>query len=171
MMPTFGAGVKFGVYRVIGTILGATWGVVAWMASSDNHAGLFFLMLIFILPMQYIVHNTQYPRVGVIAITTLAVVLLGKNTDAIFDIPSDPVYVLAYKRALWVTLGVIAVFIASRAAWPYLARKELRKGLSETIVGIFDKHIYMSLKSRYCSSVCQTNGKFCRRKDGRTTVA
>jgi hypothetical protein len=51
----------------------------------------------------------------------------------------DAAYELAYKRTIMISAAVVVVFVFSRFIYPFLARKELRKGMSVTVnmIGVY----------------------------------
>jgi uncharacterized membrane protein YgaE (UPF0421/DUF939 family) len=91
---------KLGIYRIFGTIAGAIWAIASWYAFGTNPYGLFFMILFFVAPLNYICFATRYTKLAFVSMITLIVVLFSKKTNIeLHSLNTDPIEVLAYKRA------------------------------------------------------------------------
>jgi hypothetical protein len=106
---------------------------------------MWFFVMIFAIPCFWIILNTAYAKMGIVTCVNMTIIILGtmmskktltiegKYNNYTLHVLADPTYELAYKRALMATAGVIVVFVISRFLFPFLARKELRKGMCDTV--------------------------------------
>ena len=83
VIPAFGGNYMNGIWRICGTIMGAAWGMITWLAFPGGPYGMFFMMSIFSVPFFYIMQNTKYVKFAVITTLTLVIVALGKYTSGV----------------------------------------------------------------------------------------
>ncbi|KAJ7933967.1 hypothetical protein B0H13DRAFT_2227384 [Mycena leptocephala] len=114
--PTIGATNFLSLHRVLGTVLGA--GVAAAVPIILSVFGFFFSIPCF----YYIVAKPQYTSAS-------RFVLLTYNLTCLYWC-----VVVAVRRAIAVTVGVVWAALVSRFWWPAEARRELSKALGELIL-------------------------------------
>ncbi|TBU24665.1 Fusaric acid resistance protein-like-domain-containing protein [Dichomitus squalens] len=132
--PTIGATNYMGVFRVLGTLLGATTAYLAWSAFPEDPYILSIFGLFYSVPcFYYIVAKPQYA-------TSVRCVLLTYNLTCLYcyNIRQTDVAVfdIAYERAISVILGVVWAAIVSRYWWPAEARRELSRALGEFCLNV-----------------------------------
>jgi uncharacterized membrane protein YgaE (UPF0421/DUF939 family) len=99
--PNFAVGYINGIYRIIGTIAGALWAIVAWYACGTNPFGLWFMSLAFVAPLHYFCFSSRHASSAFVSVLTLLLVLLSKKLNVDLHTGNmDEIYVLAYKRAV-----------------------------------------------------------------------
>ncbi|KAI9105253.1 hypothetical protein DFS34DRAFT_598690 [Phlyctochytrium arcticum] len=131
LSPSVGGSNSFGLYRVVGTIAGALWGYITWIIAPKNPYSISVMTIIFAYPCWYIFITTPHSRLGTTALITFNVVV---NTAYVtYDIgDQDSVSLLAWKRMTTITIGVLVALIVTSYIWPFVARIELRRGLSRS---------------------------------------
>lgn len=125
--------------------MGAAWSIFVWVVVGSNPWGIGFLVFIFFIPFVYMSENTRYFKIGIVTTLSVGVIILRKYSVE----EGDSIYELAYKRAIAITTAVVVVTIVNRLIWPYLARKELRKGMAMCLrnMGVYYRTIATDLLS------------------------
>lgn len=107
------------------------------------------MIFIFAIPAYYIGFKTKYMRITIISLVTLCIVLFSKKTYEEYHTLTDPIYMIAYHRALEskhfkkidfklipifiVVIGVILALLLTRVIWPSVARVQFRKKASKSL--------------------------------------
>ncbi|KAI8381006.1 Fusaric acid resistance protein-like-domain-containing protein [Radiomyces spectabilis] len=152
MAPTVGGTNVTAVLRVFATIAGAIMGYIVYSLFPANRWVLFTFTWLFTIPCFWMMLYHKHGRFGMYALLTYSLVVLHKfnhradNTVDIFE--------LAWMRCAAVSAGVIIGLIVTTYIWPYEARKELRKGLSDLLLKL--SWLYKQLVSEY-SETDKTN--------------
>ncbi|KAK3848266.1 MAG: Fusaric acid resistance protein-like-domain-containing protein, partial [Linnemannia gamsii] len=160
MVPTVGGTNIVGIYRIMGTIVGCYAGVAIYLLFPANDILLPICCFLFAVPNFYLVLCSAYPRIGQVTLLAFNLVLiqtynpLGSllgETD-----PNDPnhvsyVWTIALHRAVAVSFGVVVGVAVTSYVWPYEARVELRKGLSDLLLNI--SWLYNRLVSVYSTNL------------------
>ncbi|KND04150.1 uncharacterized protein SPPG_01585 [Spizellomyces punctatus DAOM BR117] len=133
LSPTVGGSNAFGLYRIIGTIFGALWGYVTWIISPRNPYSISVMTIIFAYPCWYIYITTPHSRLGTTALLTYNVVVMTAYFTYYDPEHGDSVSLLAWKRMATITIGVLTALIVTSYVWPFVARIELRKGVSKSV--------------------------------------
>ncbi|PRP75527.1 hypothetical protein PROFUN_09013 [Planoprotostelium fungivorum] len=137
--PSVGDNVIQTILRILGTLLGAGWSILSWLAFPGNPYGLSLMLVLCSIPSFYIKMNTKYPKMGTIIIITFdvsayTIVTLGRYAAGEFSNVGVPsIYELAYKRSVMTVGGCLVILIIDRLLWPNLARVQLRHTLSTII--------------------------------------
>ncbi|KAK9704585.1 hypothetical protein K7432_010102 [Basidiobolus ranarum] len=155
MVPSVGGSNMIGMYRLLGTFFGGifSYGVYAlFPAYGPVMAAIVFL---FAIPCYYIILYTKHPLGAQFSLLTLANILLNGYAPAKGEPPHD-IGTLAFKRVLAVSTGVIFGLIFTNYVWPYEARVELRKELSQFFLRISE--LYHKLVAMYSSEDNESNG-------------
>ncbi|KAJ1304721.1 hypothetical protein OPQ81_005859 [Rhizoctonia solani] len=134
LSPTVGGTNFLSLHRIMGTFIGATVAVIVFTLFRHQPAMLVLFSFLYSLPcFYYIVNYPQYATSG-------RFVLLTYNLTCLFSYNSrdDNISVLtvAQQRATAVTIGVIWAFFVSKYWWPFEARRELGRVLSEFCLNI-----------------------------------
>ncbi|KAH7339754.1 Fusaric acid resistance protein-like-domain-containing protein [Rhizoctonia solani] len=134
LSPTVGATNFLSLHRIMGTFIGATVAVIVFSLFRHQPAMLVLCSFLYSLPcFYYIVNYPQYATSG-------RFVLLTYNLTCLFSYNSRddniPVLTVAQQRATAVTIGVIWAFFVSKYWWPFEARRELGRVLSEFCLNI-----------------------------------
>ena len=123
--------------------LGAIWGGLAHAAGNGNPYVLAIFSALYMIPMLYRYTQSSHPRSGVIGCISYTVVSLSAYTAG----PHPPVLLIAWTRGLAIVVGVIAALITNWLLWPFIARRELRKSLSATL--LHSALLYRSIIAKY----------------------
>ncbi|BGP30214.1 hypothetical protein JCM10296v2_001966 [Rhodotorula toruloides] len=134
--------------RIAGTAFGAAVALAFWTAFPENALVLPILGALFSAPCFYIA--VSRPHVA----ATSRFVLLTFNLTCLYAFnlrESDvPIGSIAFNRSAAVIFGVAWGLIVNSYVWPFEARRELRKGLSEFFVNI--SHFYERIVRTYSSA-------------------
>lgn len=136
-------------YRIISTIVGAVCGYICLLASNrnENPYVLAVLVLVFQVPMWYLLLGSKYPRIGFISLLTMSVITSTGYTNTLNESIFDPVW----KRTVTAILATIVVMLVDQLIWPVWARKRLRIDLADLLITTGIQY------SRVVSLVCQEN--------------
>ncbi|ORX90350.1 hypothetical protein K493DRAFT_318048 [Basidiobolus meristosporus CBS 931.73] len=129
LVPTVGASNVVGVYRVLCNFLGGFLAGVFYYMFSETTFLLPAMVFLISIPCWHLFLNSNYPRVGQFTLLTFNVILLNKIITQ--DDDDVDIFVLAFHRAIAVSVGVAVGLLVTSYVWPYEARVELRKGLSD----------------------------------------
>ncbi|OZJ07012.1 hypothetical protein BZG36_00115 [Bifiguratus adelaidae] len=133
-------------YRVVATVIGAVWGYIALLAVGRHNPYILMVMVcIFAVPFWYIFLGSRHPRIGMMALLTLAVIV---NTGYIKTY-NETVFEIAYERTLTAVIAIVVVMIINWSLWPMLAREHMRLRMVALFV---DAGIYYS---QVASLACQ----------------
>ncbi|CAE6428559.1 unnamed protein product [Rhizoctonia solani] len=145
LSPTVGATNFLSLHRIMGTFVGATVAVVVFTLFRHQPAILVLCSFLYSLPcFYYIVNYPQYATSGRFVLLTYNLTCLFSYNSRDDDIP---VLTVARRRATAVTIGVVWAFFVSRYWWPFEARRELGRVLSEFCLNI--GWFYQCLVSSY----------------------
>ncbi|KAG0022359.1 hypothetical protein BGZ80_000436 [Entomortierella chlamydospora] len=129
LTPTIGDMFTTGVMRILGTILGAVWAIVTYLALPNNPYVIAAMMLPIALVSIYLMMLSAHPKVGLIMMISYCSIVFtvyeGYTTESI--------YTVAYKRSLTVIVGLIVSIIVNSLFWPILARRQLRREIAVLI--------------------------------------
>ncbi|KAI7901238.1 Fusaric acid resistance protein-like-domain-containing protein [Cokeromyces recurvatus] len=132
MTPTVGGTNLVSIYRIFSTILGCYTAMVFYMIFPSNMYILPILTWLFSIPNFYLILNHKHGKFGQFTLLAYNLVMLNKYNDR--DTNEVPVWVLANQRCFAILVGVIFGLFATAYVWPYEARVELRKGLSDFLL-------------------------------------
>ncbi|PRP79770.1 hypothetical protein PROFUN_12632 [Planoprotostelium fungivorum] len=126
MTPAFGSSVLNAMFRVIGTLIGGTWAVIAFAIFELRPWGVFIMFFLFVWPCwDFAYSGRPKAKIGIIALLTYTVVIIAKysnrNNPDYFSL-----YRLAYLRVIMISAGVVVMLIFDRFLWPVLVRSRLR---------------------------------------------
>ncbi|KAI9272770.1 Fusaric acid resistance protein-like-domain-containing protein [Phascolomyces articulosus] len=152
--PTLGGTNVICVLRVLATILGCIVAAIVYTLFPKNPIMLLLLTWSFSIPCFYIILNHKHGRFGQFALLAYNLIVLYSYNHR-EDYPSAYVIELAWKRCVSVSLGVIIGLIVTAYIWPYEARKELRKGLSDLLLHL--SWLYKQLVSVYSETNANTS--------------
>jgi len=138
--PTMGGNVFNSIYRVFGTVLGGLYGAVAWYASTGNPFGVVAMSLPVVFIGAYFKACTTHPKLGAQILIAFTIILYDKYGASVTGAIVDTAIILAAERIVNMVIGVLAILIASRLLYPYVARTELRKRLGITLEDLGHLH-------------------------------
>ncbi|KAI7903752.1 uncharacterized protein BX663DRAFT_471797 [Cokeromyces recurvatus] len=145
MLPTVG-GTNWGaVLRVLATILGCVIAAVTYTIFHDNTLMLWLMTWLISIPSFWVILHHKHGRFGLFTLLAYNLVVLYKFRNR--DDDSIDVFELTWMRCVAVSLGVIIGLIVTAYVWPYEARTEVRKGLSDLILRL--SWLYKQLVSTY----------------------
>ncbi|KAJ3202463.1 hypothetical protein HDU67_000544 [Dinochytrium kinnereticum] len=123
LSPTVGASLTFGVYRILGTLVGALFGYISWIVAPHS---------------PYIFLNSGFARFGTTALITMNIITLNAHQSR-GDIDADTIWSDTWKRLVVMLIGVTTAIILSTTWWPYVARIQLRNDLARSLnaLGVF----------------------------------
>ncbi|TAQ87165.1 hypothetical protein B7494_g4501 [Chlorociboria aeruginascens] len=145
MHPRVGGNLQDLVTRALCCVLGAVWGGLAYGAGDGNPYIMAVFAAIYMVPMMYRFTQSPHPRSGLIGCVSFTVVSLAAYTTD--GLPS--VVEISWTRGLAFVVGVVAAVLVNWFLWPFVARHELRKALSATLIycsiiyrGVVAKYVY-----------------------------
>lgn len=136
MVPTVGGANLLGIYRACGTLFGS---FLAWfiytLFPEDAIIMSIFGFFIAIVCYHFILHSI-YNRIGQFCLLTYNLVALYKFNLRDSDQQDLDIIDIARYRAIAVGTGIIWGVYVTTYWWPYEARVELRKGLSQLFINM-----------------------------------
>ncbi|KAI8059981.1 Fusaric acid resistance protein-like-domain-containing protein [Gilbertella persicaria] len=145
MTPTVGGTNLVAVYRIFSTALGCYVAMIFYMLFPGNMVVLALLTWLFSIPNFYLILYNKHGKFGQFTLLAYNLVMLNKYNDR--DTNEIEVWVLANQRCFAILVGVVFGLIATAYVWPYEARVELRKGLSDFLLRL--AWLYQKLVSIY----------------------
>ncbi|KII88794.1 hypothetical protein PLICRDRAFT_42030 [Plicaturopsis crispa FD-325 SS-3] len=135
-----GATWRVGYLRLSGTIIGAIYAYITWLICHTNPYGIVVMVTAAEIPISWLVINTQFPPLGVVASITLPPIVFSQYLN---PNPSVSVIHLAYLRGLMIGAGIIAAVIVNSFVFPRQCRVLFLSNSSRTI-GLLS-HLYLTL--------------------------
>ncbi|CAG8604783.1 784_t:CDS:2, partial [Acaulospora colombiana] len=135
MVPTVGGTNLVAIYRILGTLFGSYLAWVIYTFFPDNPVVLSVSGFVIALSCFQLILYTKYNRIGTFILLTYNLVALYKYNIRDLEPPVD-VSDIARTRFIAVGTGVVWGVLVTNYWWPYEARVELRKGLSQLIINI-----------------------------------
>ncbi|KAI8973011.1 Fusaric acid resistance protein-like-domain-containing protein [Pilobolus umbonatus] len=132
MTPTVGGTNIVAVYRIFSTIFGCYTAMIFYMLFPGNMYALALLTWLFSIPNFWIILHHKHGKFGQFQLLAYNLVMLNKFNDR--DTNQIEVWWLATVRCTAILAGVVLGLIATAYVWPYEARVELRKGLSDFLL-------------------------------------
>lgn len=127
--PTVGATNKMAFYRLVGTAIGCTFAFGVYSLFPDNIFVLPWIGFFFVMPCFYVIlFQTAYASLARFTLLSYNLVCLYAYNARELHLHIETI---TYHRAVAVAIGVLWGLIVTAYWWPYVARKELRKGLTE----------------------------------------
>ncbi|KAI8975478.1 Fusaric acid resistance protein-like-domain-containing protein [Mycotypha africana] len=145
MTPTVGGTNIVAIYRIFSTILGCYVAMAFYMLFPANMYVLPLLTWLFSIPNFYLILNHKHGKFGQFTLLAYNLVMLNKYNDR--DTNEVAVWLLATQRCFAILVGVVFGLVATAYVWPYEARTELRKGLSDFLLRL--SWLYQRLVSIY----------------------
>ncbi|KAI8975119.1 hypothetical protein BDF20DRAFT_876954 [Mycotypha africana] len=146
MTPTVGGTNEVAVLRVFATILGSLIAVLIYTFLPHQGPLLLFMSWAFSVPCFWLIQNHKHGRFGLFALLAYNLIVPFMYNHRSEELPYD-VQTLAFMRCATVSAGVIIGLIVTAYIWPFEARKELRKGLSDFLIRL--SWLYKQLVSEY----------------------
>ncbi|ORX62789.1 hypothetical protein DM01DRAFT_1360806 [Hesseltinella vesiculosa] len=134
MTPTVGGTNLVAVYRIFSTILGCVSAMVFYMLFPANMYVLPVLTWLFSIPNFWLILHHKHGKFGQFTLLAYNLVMLNKYNDR--EANKVEVWRLAFQRTVAILVGVVVGLIATNYCWPYEARVELRKGLSDFLLRV-----------------------------------
>lgn len=145
MTPTVGGTNLGAVLRIFATVLGCILAAVIFTIFHDNTFMLWLLTWIISIPSFWMILHHKHGRFGLFTLLAYNLVVLFKFNHR--DDDSVNVFTLTWMRCAAVSLGVVIGLIVTAYVWPYEARTEVRKGLSDLLLRL--SWLYKQLVSVY----------------------
>jgi uncharacterized membrane protein YgaE (UPF0421/DUF939 family) len=145
MRSSVGGNIQDLFTRALCAVLGSVWGGVSFAAGHGNPYITAVFAVIFMAPMLYRFTQSSHPRSGLVGCISFTVVSLAEHTAG--GLPS--VVTIALSRGTAITVGVVASIIVNWILWPFVARHDLRKGISSML--FYCSIIYRSMPSSLLS--------------------
>lgn len=145
MTPTVGGTNLGAVLRVIATILGCVLAAVIYTIFQNNTLILWFMTWLISIPSFWMILHHKHGRFGLFTLLAYNLVVLFKFNHR--DDDNVNVFELTWMRCVAVSLGVVIGLIVTAYVWPYEARTEVRKGLSDLLLRL--SWLYKQLVSVY----------------------
>lgn len=147
MTPTVGGTNVVAIYRIFSTVLGCFVAMCLYLLFPDNMYLLILSTWLFSIPNFWIILNHKHGKFGQFTLLAYNLVMLNKYNDR--EAHRIEVTHLALQRCLSILVGVILGLFATAYVWPYEARVELRKGVSDFLLRL--AWLYQKLVSFYSS--------------------
>ncbi|KAI8074046.1 Fusaric acid resistance protein-like-domain-containing protein [Gongronella butleri] len=132
MTPTVGGTNIVAVYRIFSTILGCYSAVALYQLFPGNMVMLPLVTWLFSIPNFWLILNHKHGKFGQFTLLAYNLVMLNKYNDRETD--RIEVWELAFQRCVSILVGVVFGLVATAYVWPYEARVELRKGISDLLL-------------------------------------
>jgi hypothetical protein len=145
MTPTVGGTNLVAIYRIYSTTLGCFAAMCLYLLFSGKMYLLILGTWLFSIPNFWIILNHKHGKFGQFTLLAYNLVMLNKYNDR--DTNRIEVTHLALQRCVSIFVGVIFGLIATAYVWPYEARVELRRGLSDFLLRL--AWLYQKLVSVY----------------------
>ncbi|KAG0177610.1 hypothetical protein DFQ28_005691 [Apophysomyces sp. BC1034] len=145
MTPTVGGTNLVAIYRIFSTVLGCVSAMVLYMLFPGNMYVLPVVTWIFSIPNFWMILHHKHGKFGQFTLLAYNLVMLSKYNDR--DANTVEVWRLTLQRLVAILVGVVVGLIATAYVWPYEARVELRKGLSDFLLQL--AWLYQKLVSTY----------------------
>ena len=145
MHPRVGGTFQDLAVRSFCAAIGAVWGGLAFAADNGNPYIMAVFATIYMTPMLYRFTQSSHPRSGLIGCLSFTVVSLSA-----YDHPppaTTTTTTIAWTRGLAFIVGLVAALVANWLLWPFVARHELRKSLSSTM--LHNAILYRSVIAKY----------------------
>ncbi|EIE87122.1 hypothetical protein RO3G_11833 [Rhizopus delemar RA 99-880] len=146
MTPTVGGTNLVAVLRVLATILGSVVAVISYLFVPNEGPYLLLFTWAFSIPCFWMSLNHKHGRFGTFSLLAYNLIVPfmfnHKNEETVVDVIE-----LATMRCATVSVGVVIGLIITTYVWPYEARKEMRKGLSDLLIQL--SWLYKQLVSEY----------------------
>lgn len=147
MTPTVGGTNIVAIYRIFSTILGVSAAALFYSLFPANMYILPILTWLFSIPNFWVILNHKHGKFGQFTLLAYNLVMLNKYNDR--ETNRVDVWWLALQRFLAIVVGVVVGLFATGYVWPYEARVELRKGLSDLLIRL--AWVYRKLVSTYAN--------------------
>ncbi|KAG2203276.1 hypothetical protein INT47_000196 [Mucor saturninus] len=154
MTPTVGGTNLVAIYRIFSTILGCYTAMFFYMLFPGNMYVLPVLTWLFSIPNFWMILNNKHGKFGQFTLLAYNLVMLNKFNDK--ETNSIEVWILATQRCFAILIGVVVGLFATAYVWPYEARVELRKGLSDFLLRL--AWLYQKLVSIYADYPVKKRG-------------
>ncbi|KAH7021015.1 uncharacterized protein B0I36DRAFT_367474 [Microdochium trichocladiopsis] len=124
-------------------VLGAVWAGLAFAAGNGSPYVMAVFCLIYMPPMLYRYTQSSHPRSGLVGCLAFTTISLTLNTA-----PEDTSHIsIAAIRGAAMVVGVVASILVNWILWPFVARHDLRKGIS--LMLFYSSIVYRSIVSKY----------------------
>ncbi|CAO3590642.1 unnamed protein product [Absidia cylindrospora] len=148
MTPTVGGTNLVAIYRIFSTMLGCFSAMFFYMIFPANMYALAVLTWLFSIPNFWLILHHKHGKFGQFTLLAYNLVMLNKYNDR--ETNNVAVWLLAIQRCMAILVGVVIGLIATAYIWPYEARVELRKGLSDFLLQLswlYQKQVSLSSSS------------------------
>ncbi|KAI8047969.1 Fusaric acid resistance protein-like-domain-containing protein [Gilbertella persicaria] len=145
MTPTVGGTNLGAILRILATIIACFLAAVIYTLFEHNTFMLWLWTWLVSIPSFWMILNHKHGRFGLFSLLAYNLIVLYKfnhRDDASFD-----VFELTWTRCLAVSLGVLIGLFVTAYVWPYEARTQVRKGLSDLLLRL--SWLYKQLVSVY----------------------
>ncbi|KAI8647527.1 hypothetical protein BD408DRAFT_378306 [Parasitella parasitica] len=133
MSPTVGGTNQVAVLRVLATILGSVIAVLFYLFLPHQGPILLLMSWAFSIPCFWMILNHKHGRFGLFSLLSYNLIVPfmynHRNEEQVIDVIE-----LAIMRCATVSAGVIIGLVVTAYIWPFEARKEMRKGLSDLLI-------------------------------------
>lgn len=140
-----GDSVRISICRLIGTILGAVCGLIAFEISRKNVYALSVLVVCFEIPASLLRLRFKYPPIGSVMGLTTPIVAITPYVQSDWTSASH----VALVRGYMIILGILAALVVNVVFWPYHARSRLIRKLAHTTTLLQGLYVNMSRQMFY----------------------
>ncbi|RIA95229.1 Fusaric acid resistance protein-like-domain-containing protein [Glomus cerebriforme] len=136
MVPTVGGANLIGIYRACGTLFGSFLAWFIYTLFPENGPVMSVFGFFIALGCYHFILYTKYNRIGQFILLTYNLVALYKFNLSDSEEEDLDIIEIAMYRAIAVGTGIIWGVYVTTYWWPYEARVELRKGLSQLFINM-----------------------------------
>ena len=145
MTPTVGQTNLTSIYRIFSTALGCFTAMGFYLLFPGNMYVLPIVTWLFSVPNFWLILTHKHVKFGQFTLLAYNLVMLNKYNDR--DTNNVEVWLLALQRCAAILVGVVFGLFATAYVWPFEARVELRKGLSDFLLRL--SFLYQKIVSMY----------------------
>ncbi|KAI8887415.1 hypothetical protein K501DRAFT_242578 [Backusella circina FSU 941] len=145
MTPTVGGTNMGALLRILATVFGCIIAAIVYTLFEDCTFILWFITWLISIPSFWLILQHKHGRFGLFTLLAYNLVVLFKYNNRYDD--SINVFEIAWMRCVAVSLGVVLGLIVTAYIWPYEARTQVRKGISDLLLRLL--WLYKQLVSVY----------------------
>ncbi|KAI8049144.1 uncharacterized protein B0P05DRAFT_563912 [Gilbertella persicaria] len=168
MSPTVGGTIQVAILRVFATMLGSIIAVLFYLFLPHDGPVLLFMAWLFSIPCFWAILNHKHGRFGMFSLLSYNLVVPYMYNHQNEDPPVDLIE-LAFMRCATVSAGVIVGLFITAYVWPYEARKEMRKNMSDLLIRL--SWLYKQLVSEYSEDNCASLAQDINKKNSETSYS
>ena len=141
--PSTGATYRVGLWRIMGTILGAVFGFLVNLITKGNPIGITVLVTFISIIVACIVRMSSVPGVGTVLAVTFPPIIF----PVYLDTANFASFTIALTRAYMIAIGIIAAVIINHIWCPFHAREKFTLQVSKSLSEMSKLYLIISRQS------------------------